>query len=108
MRELGRVERILGGTMPEETPAAVARQAGDDRRAVREGPRSVAATAGDAVRSLRQTSRASEFAVSGAVSRQRLFGAGVLGAPGGSDQRICPRSGDLVRRGSDCATFEEL
>src|SRR6202167_168029 len=53
LRELGRVERTLAGTMPEETPAAVARQAGDDRRTIREGPRSTAAAAGDAVRSLR-------------------------------------------------------
>ena len=31
---------------------------------------------------------ASEFALAGAVSRQRLFGAGVLGTPGGSGQRL--------------------
>src|SRR5260370_35907446 len=108
MSELGRVEHTLAGTMPEETPAAVARETGDDRRTIREGPRGAAAAARDAVRSLRQTNRASEFVVSGAGPRQRLFGAGALGAPRGPGQRGCPRGGDLVRRGSDCATLEKL
>ena len=51
---------------------------------------------------------ASEFSLSGAVSRQRLFGTGVLGAPRGSGQRLRPRGGDLVRRGSDCAALQKL
>src|SRR5260370_36377149 len=63
MRELGRIEHRLAGTMPEETPAAVARQPGDDRRAVRERSRGIVAAAGDAGRSLRPTNRASEFGV---------------------------------------------
>ena len=62
-------ERKLAGT-----PA-------DNRRAVRERPGEVAALASSTVRSLRQAFHSGDVDVVGALSHERLLGAGVLGTP---------------------------
>jgi hypothetical protein len=45
-----------------------------------------------------QGGRACQLAIAGALSRHRLLGADRLRAPRGSDPRLRPRGGDLLRR----------
>ena len=74
--------------MPEAARAQTARTPADHRRAVRERPGEAAALAGGAVRSLRQALDAGDLDVAGALSRQRLLGAGRVGTPRGAGERV--------------------
>ena len=73
---------------PEATRAQTARTPADHRRAFRERPREAAALAGSTVRSLRQALDASDVDGAGALSHQRLLGAGGVGTPRSAGERV--------------------
>ena len=78
----------LAGPMPEAARAQTAGTPADHRRAIRERPGEAAALAGGAVRSLRQAIHAGDFDVAGALSHQRLLGAGGVGTPRSAGERV--------------------
>src|SRR5207245_2735092 len=97
-----RVESAVTRCLSETAGQSAARPSGHHRPTFRVGPAGVVAVTGDAVRSLRETSDTCQFAVAGALSRQRLFRAGRVWTPRSDGERLGAGSRHLLWNTRDC------
>ena len=99
--QLDGAERAAARGLSPPARRSAARSRRDDRRTAGAGSGGVPRLAAGALRRLREEGGPGQLAVAGALSRHRLLGADRLRPPRGSDPRLRPRGGDLLRGRGD-------